>query len=459
MPPDIEPMEDYEDVKKFFKQFNNFFSMSYQQNLKLSIQECTETHYDALKLYEANFMTSFRLLKKGFKELPNEQLTFARKKHAFGLKLIEQVFLVDDTEIQNFFNEIICNVYEKWLRNHISSATSAFKKILEKEDLLSFSIDLKGALLYRGRINSYPLSKWDMFHIPFNKRYMIGNQRYSLTGQPLLYLGDSAMCVAQEIGSEKYSELNISSFFVTNSLKVYDLNPRLLEQFIAGETEVSGTLLSLSMKDIFEKRNIKKEIYHYILHALCSFPRRNVYKDSKFCEEYVLPQLLAQIIRSQKFDGIAYLATWPYKDNEFGINYALFTNYNKTHVYDRNLYNKFEISSPLTAAQKHVDSTLSLDTYTILVKDIFDYINWLFRTPDFIAKKSQKENSKLLSDIKLIGIVLTNAKKLNDIVSIENSESENITWKLHYYLLYLKLLEIKSSVYMYHLPGGDIPNV
>ena len=113
----------------------------------------------------------------------------------------------------------------------------------------------------------------------------------------------------------------------------------------------------------------------------------------------------------------------------------------------------------MTAAQKHVDSTLSLDTYTILVKDIFDYINWLFRTPDFIAKKSQKENSKLLSDIKLIGIVLTNAKKLNDIVSIENSESENITWKLHYYLLYLKLLEIKSSVYMYHLPGGDIPNV
>ena len=34
-------------------------------------------------------------------------------------------------------------------------------------------------------------TKDEMYHIPFNKRYLIGNERYSLTGFPTFYLSSS----------------------------------------------------------------------------------------------------------------------------------------------------------------------------------------------------------------------------------------------------------------------------
>ena len=46
-----------------------------------------------------------------------------------------------------------------------------------------------------------------MFHIPFNKRYLIGNQRYSLTGQPMLYIGSSVIDVAKEIDVKDINNL------------------------------------------------------------------------------------------------------------------------------------------------------------------------------------------------------------------------------------------------------------
>ena len=61
-----------------------------------------------------------------------------------------------------------------------------------------------------------------MFHVPFNKRYNLKNERFSLTGQPLLYLGDSIADVAEELGvdidDEKTMEkLRVSSFELRES--------------------------------------------------------------------------------------------------------------------------------------------------------------------------------------------------------------------------------------------------
>src|SRR5699024_9298261 len=65
-------------------------------------------------------------------------------------------------------------------------------------------------VLFRGRNCNSFLSHWDMFHIPFNRRFLIGNQRYSLVGQPLLYLATSPYCVFKELGGTE--DIKISSF-------------------------------------------------------------------------------------------------------------------------------------------------------------------------------------------------------------------------------------------------------
>lgn len=45
--------------------------------------------------------------------------------------------------------------------------------------------------MYKCRENNrlFHFTKDEMFHIPYDKRHLVGNQRYSLSGLPCLYLG------------------------------------------------------------------------------------------------------------------------------------------------------------------------------------------------------------------------------------------------------------------------------
>lgn len=64
-----------------------------------------------------------------------------------------------------------------------------------------------------------------MFHIPFNKRYLIGNQRYSLTGQPLLYLGFSILDVLAELNCDlnEFDKVKLCTYKPNENFRVFDL--------------------------------------------------------------------------------------------------------------------------------------------------------------------------------------------------------------------------------------------
>ena len=125
--------------------------------------------------------------------------------------------------------------------------------------------------LFRIRTSEYGglFSKEEMFHIPFDKRYLVLNNRFSVYGFPSLYLGESTYICWEEMGNPNFDTCNISMFSNNLTLPVINLSP------------------------IMEKLDIDK-ILKYPLAYVCSLGASH--HDSPFKEEYVIPQILMQCL-------------------------------------------------------------------------------------------------------------------------------------------------------------------
>jgi len=108
------------------------------------------------------------------------------------------------SELSNFFDGIK-NTYKLWISGETYLAIQKFEKLLKDNKLLeedTFNITEK--IFFRGRDSKNRiLNKYEMFHIPYDKRYLVGNQRFSLSGFPLLYLNSSIKGVLSELNIEK----------------------------------------------------------------------------------------------------------------------------------------------------------------------------------------------------------------------------------------------------------------
>lgn len=117
--------------------------------------------------------------------------------------------------IENTFDELI-NIYKCYISENTKVAIDKIWLFLQENDLLSeteggFSYS---TIFYRARIDDKTFDKNDInnfFHIPFTKRELIGNQRFSISGQPMLYLGKSIIGIEKEL-STPIEKLAISAF-------------------------------------------------------------------------------------------------------------------------------------------------------------------------------------------------------------------------------------------------------
>ena len=124
---------------------------------------------------------------------------------------------------------------------------------------------------FRMRTSEYGglFKKEEMFHIPFDKRHLVSNNRFSVYGFPSLYLGESTYICWEEMENPNFDTCNISMFSSNHPLSVINLSP--------------------IMKD-FDTDKILK----YPLAYVCSLGARH--HDSPFKEEYVIPQILMQCL-------------------------------------------------------------------------------------------------------------------------------------------------------------------
>jgi len=362
-------------------------------------------------------------------------------------------------DIKSFFDKIK-TIYIKWINTEVFESIEELEKLIEDFKLDQFSEKLQHNLLFRGRFSNTFVSHWDMFHIPFNRRFLIKNQRYSLVGQPILYFATSPYGAYKELG--KYEELKISRFKIKdeNSFKVFQ-NINKFENYISNKTgayenkQIDGYNIIesdnldsiMDSEELNDKEYVKSMFFLMILSSCCSFSRKKDTEDKEFAEEYVLPQILTIVLKRKKYEGIKYISTKMYNDGDsknldgkiidmLYSNYCVFTNYKlnnsdeKAYVYDKELYHKFDISNVIS-----YDSTIDSELFNI------EKVKILIKEIDEIKSENgyNKDIAYILSDnIDIIERYLELPKNKDDkIVKIINN--------MHILFIRDILLEVKSK--------------
>lgn len=369
----------------------NILSNEKQKKLINLVHNRDETFEQELVSYKKLFLTILNFCLKG-KFLQNErdkQIKYNSDEFCtsgcYCSSICSQIYsvIMSQVSLENFeqFFSGIQYCYLRWIDAEASVALTAFETLLKEYKLISDAPlcdaklakeklsapegirdlilhDLDKRVFFRARVTAEPsqyLGKMDMFHVPFNKRYSLRNERFSLTGQPMLYLGNSIPDVLEEMGinptdTEALKRTRISSFeFTDPSMRIYDLRCNIEDTLKHSER-------------IFTKQDFFRNLLSYI----CSFQKRSELTDCAFKEEYAIPQMLTQVLKKNNYHGVCYYSTKSFqnyyipeeitnpihggKNLLYRENLAIFTNMipEKENTHDWKLFRALEISMPIS---------------------------------------------------------------------------------------------------------------
>ncbi|WP_394899531.1 hypothetical protein [Clostridium paraputrificum] len=401
-----------------------------QYKLRKSAQLRSDRFEHTLEKYKLSFIDNF---------INSKENTLCPKHNTKNnLKIALKLNEIQIDRIHNFFN-IITRCYLEWINSELSTSLSDLKKLLSEYKILNFRSKIPNSVFYRGRKSESFISHWDMFHIPFNRRYLIGNQRYSLVGQPLLYLAASPYCVVKELGTTKDVRISSFRFKEIPNLDLFD-NSNLFPEII--NTTSSDNILELADKlinrDNLSNENIELFFYKCILSNCCSFEVNEELKKYSLKEEYILPQMLAQILKESNFNGIIYTSTKAFTDSSISNsyselwkmykNYCIFTNYNYkrscevSYVYDKELYEKFIVSAPMLCSK-------TIDSYFYNIESSIADINKLLSNNNLSKYEESLYNNineTLLSYIAYNENINNSAELLNSSINLHSLLLRNI---------------------------------
>lgn len=127
---------------------------------------------------------------------------------------------------------------------------------------------------YRMRVNNTNqlFSEKEMFHIPFELIHKTNNQRFSLSGYPCLYLGNSSYICWEELNKPNLNNCNFSILGNEEALNFFDLTP---PNIIKNQFDILRfpLIIASSIKCSPQKSTFKPEyiIPQAILHSLIRF--------------------------------------------------------------------------------------------------------------------------------------------------------------------------------------------
>ena len=203
------------------------------------------------------------------------------------------------SEVQKIFDKLT-GCCRSFLSGDIASAISLMYDCYFRDNVSLKTFQLvSGSIFYRMRkANNYHLFKnAEMFHIPFEKNYLIKNERFSISGFPSFYLGKSVYVCWEEMGRPDFDQANVAVYMNRNNSIVIDLCMPMQTE------DIMGALFTLPM-------------------ILCS-SLPVLHPDSDFKPEYIIPQLLMQcLVRYNKesdktIDGIRYDSIHKYDGESF----------------------------------------------------------------------------------------------------------------------------------------------
>lgn len=156
----------------------------------------------------------------------------------------------------------------------------------------------------------------DMVHLPKSLRAKSGNYRFSIPGNPSLYLANSSYGCWIETGFPAEIDFNVSPVLLDGSQKIFNLAVSIRQFYYLNEYESSRvrTWLKLMMLNIATSYRINE----------CG---------RTFKSEYIISQAVMMACKKLGYDGVAYFSK-RVADEVFAqcaINLALFVNYKKEY--------------------------------------------------------------------------------------------------------------------------------
>lgn len=331
------------------------------------------------------------------------------------------------------FLQYIEIAYQKWNDGYVVEATQMFEKMIslfekKKYTMLDRQIPY---ILFRNRIQfqKKKFTKESLWHIPFNKRFLVPNYRFSISGRPMLYLGSSVCDILYEMRQENENLRNLknnmlSVFVLKHSkkkngeeLKIFDLtNPFTRSNSNLNMLTKSGVVIDY-YDTTFGKWSELISLYVklLVLMSCCSFSTCR--EEVSFHEEYIIPQLLTEVLCKRGYDAIKYSSTrlnpsfckndssiWAI--NSLRENYVFFTHFTEFEKYDLGLKYCFENSRP------HPYVTNSLINVVLKKLSFKKKANkekvddWLTRRAKFIICQGQCRMNSRLNDTDIMNYTL-----------------------------------------------------
>lgn len=241
-------------------------------------------------------------------------LKLIEEEHFIRLKINKNDIIQKSYKIKRIINRSI----SFFLKGDVFKAVNEINKVFS---FIDFKLIEENTVFYRGRAAStnYLYNKMEMFHIPLNKRHLVKNQRFSLSGFPCLYLGEKSYTCWEELERPDFGLCNFVSLINTQTIKLLDLSFPIEvknERNILVLPVIIACSLKAQKSDDFKPEYIIPQL---ILHNLIK--RRN---DSNKNESEVIG-LMYHSIAAYYFDDhiFAFPQELKQKDLDIYLNYVI----------------------------------------------------------------------------------------------------------------------------------------
>lgn len=277
---------------------------------------------------------------------------FLKKKYEKLIRIYRDFNAPEETVAASFsMCESILNTIDAYLSGEICKAHltmyGALEKIKKPMDNISCHYQKNMSNVYyraRREKKGEVFQQKDLFHVPFEERFKVRNDRYSVAGIPALYLGATPYICWEELGRLRENEIWFSKVIPSNKYKYLALCVHPWE-----------------FKEDYFHHVLSEELLHdylqfFPLIIACSCVKKyhiNI-KPSEiaFREDYIIPQIVSAWIKARGFyDGIIYSSvraeTYSKRNRRLYQNLFIPTKITADSGYCSVLSKEIKISAPL----------------------------------------------------------------------------------------------------------------
>ena len=190
-------------------------------------------------------------------------------------------------EVENACDRIV-ECLDLYSRANLGACIEKMREIISHDSFCSYRVK-EGSLWYRSRMvegKKRVLKAEEMFHVPFELVRKIGNNRFSISGYPCLYLSNTIWACWEELKEPAMEDFCTSLVKPTKDIE----------------------LLDLRFPNVQYHQSVESVLYSLPLIIACSVEVE--YPDDPYKPEYVIPQIvMLALVNHEKYQGCSFTST------------------------------------------------------------------------------------------------------------------------------------------------------